>query len=807
VTISIKIEADDKLSGALNKVQGELKQTGTEADKAGDKLEKAGDKAKEAGDDVKKAGDKIDKAGDQIKSAGDKSDKFGSKLKGVTTSIGSFAKQIGVMGAAVGVGFAVVSKLSNDFDAMDDAMSVAVGTTGKTREELDLLAKSFQDASDQSLTYTQSLQILTKGVQTGSVGIADMANIVAISNVKAKQTGQDTEAIANQITEAITKGSTEQLVSLGLLDQGLEGVRAGYDKTAKEGVGSFDKLSESQRKLIIGQAALKNAADIGEIMKETGVVGSDGMDEFNRSIMDAYKSLTEVAGSSDFKVFLSDIAKGINDYAVPAIESIPTAINGVMTIYQKAVDAIAYTISWFGETLRILPEGTTKAVEESAKAAEEAKKKALEQARVDAAEQKKLQDEASKKIAEQQAARKQLAEDNKKWEAEQKELLKQATLQEKLLTDQVKKLAEEEKARWEAQKARYAEELAKLEAIKAAQGERVKNTRSFLKDKSSDKQSSQGTQSTFTPASAPTMDQAASVTSEQTPTANKGNSFAESLAGFGVFNMGGEFGSNGMMEGQGAQEQGNLVDQLMGKLKRSDVLKALARTNNITTQEASRQLNSGKLTDKDFINAQYKAVRDQISKDAGNVEVSKSDIMDNKDVLKALGKDQGLGGSAKDIEAIRANVRNGVYSDEQIQSAYRKFNKPKLNQRQASALQDELKDRQSAAINELEGNEDYGQISSYVKGNAKAGSAGVDDLGESQKKQEQLVDSQKTVADKMGIFAKDFSNTADKLTDSLNNIDGSLTNVTQRVKDLEKLLSSVGKSTASTKAASASREF
>jgi hypothetical protein len=766
LSVVFKATFDDQVSPGLNKVQKELKQTGTEATS------------------------------------------FGSKLSSVKGSITSFGSAAGLafagVAASAGVAFAAISKLSNDFDAMDDAMSAAVGNTGKTRDELDSIAKSFQDASDQSLTYTQSLQALSKGVQNGVLGISDMGDIIAIANVKAKQTGQDTAAVVAQMTEAISKGSAEQLMSMGLLEGGMDGVRGAYDKASSEGVGAFDKLTESQKKLAITQEALKNAKDLGPLFKESGLVGSDGMDEFNRSIMDAYKSLTEVAGSSDFKVFLSEIAKGINDYAIPAIEGIPTAIDTVMKVYHDAVDTISESIAWWGETLRILPEGTTKAVKEASEQMEIERARAKEQAEKDSKAAKEQQDKASAEIAKQQEARKKAVEENKKWEQEQKDAKSAAAEQqkkdEKELTElkkaygeQLKENADVAKKAWEEEKKRLDEQIGKLEKLKGLQGEAVKNTRSFLKPKGSTQPSSSGSIA----ASSPDMSQVVSA-ADQPKQAVKGT-YAQSLAAYGALDIGGSlFPEQAQLPVEGGEGQQDLVGQMIGGLKRKDVLKSLALTNNISSAEASRQLKSGKLTDEDFVNAQAKTLRDRVDKDSGNVKLSTSDVLGDKYLLKELGKGQGFGGNAKDIESIKSNVNRGAYSEEDIQAAYKKLNPAKLNQRQAQALQEEIKDRQTSTINEIQGAEDYNQISGYVSG--KGGVAKGDDLGNSIDKQSKMVDSQKSATELAQKQAESTAKIAETMTELLNSQNEFMENTNKTLEDFRKV---TGQATAASKKAAA----
>ena len=826
MSLTVTLNLDDKLSKGLDNTNNKLKETGKTVESTGSKFHDFNKKVEGL------ANTSLAPLIGGMNSVKAAAAPLAGALGTVSLAAAPLTAIIAAIGAAV-VAAKGITELQNYFDDTQDALSGATAASGATREELDKLAKQMQTASDFALSYKDALQLVTKGTQAGVVGISDMSKIVAHANVLAKSTGQDAKQVAQQMTEAISKGAAEQLLSMGLLEGGLDGVRAAYDKTSKDGVGSFDKLTETQKKLAISQAALKNIDDLAPIYEKTGVAGADGMDEINLSMQELLNSLAELVNAAGFKEFVSLVASGVSLMA-KGITSVVQGVQVFIETWKEAYRSAQESISGILEALGVVSEGTTDAIKkqndearnavaiaQEASDKQNAEIKRLKEAKKDQVEadikwEKEGKEAALKAQDEIKKAKESADEAKKKSDKDVSDAKEQAKKHEEKLQKELqvfqrrsidfeKELMDAQKKRSDQAKKNYDEELAKLEKLKGIENDRVKNTRSFLQKGAKGGSAAPSAASMGVSSSNTSMGQGTPPTDEGQPQPKR-NSFAEGLAGFGVFNMGGEFGGAGfnpMAQAGGQEEPQNLIDQMMNGLKKSDVLKSLALTNNISTKEAGKQLRQGKLTNEDYLNAQFKALRDKIDKDSGNIRLTDSRVGKDRDVLMALGKSQGFGGSKKDLDAIRTNLSWNSYSDEEIQKAYESVHKPKLNNRQATALKEELKDRQTAALDEMQGSADYKQVGKYVSGTARE--ASKDNESEAVDKQQKIADNSKQTADLQQKLYEQESKNLEVMQKAVTNINDALANIIEKQRIFGQFIDKMGGPSAAKLKAEASR--
>ncbi|MBX9770798.1 MAG: hypothetical protein K2X29_05480 [Candidatus Obscuribacterales bacterium] len=402
----------------------------------------------------------FDKLKKNLKSTGDEADHLGSKIKGMSS--GAIAAIGGIVSVAGGL--AVLKTLDEALkfnDEMEESISGLQAQTGMARDELEAYVASLQKASDYSLSFTEATQAVAKGVGSGFLSLEETTKVVEYASLKAKTSGEETAAVVDKLTQGLVLGSTESLQAAGLLAGGVDGVAAKYDMLRQEGEKSFDELTRGQKKLLVTQEALSQIEDLTEIYKTVGLQGSDSIDEMKHATDELYKSFAEVVGSSEFSDYMQRVADIIQEYVIPAVQGIPSALETVNQTIEVSMSSLA-------ESIGLIAEGSTDALKESY---EEEKRIRAEQKKA-AQEEEKIRDEAAKKAKEMQDARKAEIEAAKEWHENEKKLQKEKMELEKQLTaetEKQKKLAEEA-AKLElenAQKAIEAEQK-KLDAKKKA---------------------------------------------------------------------------------------------------------------------------------------------------------------------------------------------------------------------------------------------------------------------------------------------------------------------------------------------------
>ena len=187
--------------------------------------------------------------------------------------------------------------------------------TGKRGAGADLLARRLVNASSGTLRLAEAMQIANRALSSG-MKFEQLATAIEFIGKKSIATGKDAREALNTVITGLSRGSTLFLDDFGILVDGIDGVRARFDKM--KGKGAFDALGPAAQK---AETVSQAIAEMGQQMGRLGVSGREtvfllaGMKNAVGDLVD--RLVLSVAKSKALKEFLGnarDLLRGIGQH-------------------------------------------------------------------------------------------------------------------------------------------------------------------------------------------------------------------------------------------------------------------------------------------------------------------------------------------------------------------------------------------------------------------------------------------------------------------------------------------------------------
>lgn len=187
--------------------------------------------------------------------------------------------------------------------------------TGKRGAGADLLARRLVNASSGTLRLAEAMQIANRALSSG-MKFEQLATAIEFIGKKSIATGKDAREALNTVITGLSRGSTLFLDDFGILVDGIDGVRARFDKM--KGKGAFDALGPAAQK---AETVSQAIAEMSQQMGRLGVSGREtvfllaGMKNAIGDMVD--RLVLSVAKSKALKEFLGnarDLLRGIGQH-------------------------------------------------------------------------------------------------------------------------------------------------------------------------------------------------------------------------------------------------------------------------------------------------------------------------------------------------------------------------------------------------------------------------------------------------------------------------------------------------------------
>lgn len=141
--------------------------------------------------------------------------------------------------------------------------------TGRSGAQMQYLARQLVAASNGTLRLGQAMEIANRGLASG-LSLSDLRTTLDFISKKAATTGKEASESLDKVVTGLARGSTLFLDDFGILVDGVEGVKRGFD--AIKGSGAFDQLGPAAQKAEIVRQAM---VEMRQQMSRIGVSGKD----------------------------------------------------------------------------------------------------------------------------------------------------------------------------------------------------------------------------------------------------------------------------------------------------------------------------------------------------------------------------------------------------------------------------------------------------------------------------------------------------------------------------------------------------
>ena len=141
--------------------------------------------------------------------------------------------------------------------------------TGRSGKDTDKLARSIVAASSGTLRLAEAMQIANRAIGSG-LSLEQLGTAIEFISKKAITTGKNANEALNTVITGLARGSTLFLDDFGILVDGVDGVRASFNKI--KGAGAFDSLGPAAQKAETIRQAI---AEMQQQMGKIGVTGGE----------------------------------------------------------------------------------------------------------------------------------------------------------------------------------------------------------------------------------------------------------------------------------------------------------------------------------------------------------------------------------------------------------------------------------------------------------------------------------------------------------------------------------------------------
>jgi hypothetical protein len=179
--------------------------------------------------------------------------------------------------------------------------------TGRSAGDAEKLARAAVEASNGTLQLAEAFQVANRGLSAG-LDFNDILTAVSFISRQAVATGKDAGAALQTVLTGLSRGSTLFLDDFGVLVDGIEGVKRGFD--AIKGKDAFESLSPAAQKAEIIRAAI---AEMETKMGRLGITGRESVFIFEgikNQVGDAVDRLSLAVARSES---VRDVLKGVRD--------------------------------------------------------------------------------------------------------------------------------------------------------------------------------------------------------------------------------------------------------------------------------------------------------------------------------------------------------------------------------------------------------------------------------------------------------------------------------------------------------------
>lgn len=178
---------------------------------------------------------------------------------------------LGLVGLNLGVrplisGMDRLIERATRLDAVQRSFQSLVGENAKRAGEL---ARRLSVASSGMLGMTESMELANRAI-AGGLTLRQLGTAIEFISKKAVTTGKDAREALNTVITGLSRGSTLFLDDFGILVDGVEAVRAEFDRL--RGGGAFDKLLPSEQKAEIVRQAI---GEMGVQLRRMGLSGRE----------------------------------------------------------------------------------------------------------------------------------------------------------------------------------------------------------------------------------------------------------------------------------------------------------------------------------------------------------------------------------------------------------------------------------------------------------------------------------------------------------------------------------------------------
>ncbi len=242
---------------------------------------------------------------------------FAQKLNGLAAkSFGalkgglSFLRDLRFGGGAVIQGLTAVARGIDQLIDRGSKMSVTrqsfESLTKAMPHQAAVLAKSFVDASNGTLTLRRAMELTNRAIASGINVTRDLPTILDFASKKAITTGTSFDTASEQLITGLARMSAAWLDNFGILNDGLDGVKRTFDSL--NGKGAFEGLTPAAQKAeFIRQAMM----DIARQQKQIGISGRETAFQYARiknHVTNAVDGLSEaIAASDSFRTALESV--------------------------------------------------------------------------------------------------------------------------------------------------------------------------------------------------------------------------------------------------------------------------------------------------------------------------------------------------------------------------------------------------------------------------------------------------------------------------------------------------------------------
>ncbi|QDU62837.1 hypothetical protein Pan216_37090 [Planctomycetes bacterium Pan216] len=269
----------------------------------------------------------------------DATDQASDATRRATDAAGGSSAAFGALGVAVLGAVAGVKALQSAAKTMEDfasAVEFARVHTGESTEEVLKQAKSLRVATGNALSLAESLRLVAKASQDGSLSATQQLQLIQVATIEAKRRGEEVGSFSQRVFDAIRTGGADSLAQMGLLSGGIEVVKARFDEL-RGAPGAFDELTDAQKRAVVQAELLAETAAKSKNIQTIGEANVSAVDKLKGAFADAYLAFSRGLGSGGPSVILANVAATIRSHVIPFVEGMSQGFDHFRVVAARAI--------------------------------------------------------------------------------------------------------------------------------------------------------------------------------------------------------------------------------------------------------------------------------------------------------------------------------------------------------------------------------------------------------------------------------------------------------------------------------------